>query len=154
MEPGKFIALYGVNNIGKSTQAKVLVDTLKKAGYEAVYLKYPVYDLPPTGPKLNAILRNNKQQNISEEELQTLFRQNRLDYESELQKMLAEGKIIVAEDYTGTGIAWGVAKGLDLKWIEELNKNLLREIWRFYFEGKDISMPKNNIICMSRMMFW
>ena len=40
---GKFIVLYGINNLGKTTQAKMLVDKLKLHGLEAEYLKYPVY---------------------------------------------------------------------------------------------------------------
>ena len=34
---------------------------------------------------------------------------------------------MIAEDYVGTGIAWGVAKGLELEWCESTNKNLIKE---------------------------
>lgn len=127
MKQGFFITLYGINNIGKTTQAKKLVEKLNDHGYKAVYVKYPIYDLEPTGPKINDILRKNGEQSISEEELQTLFTQNRRDFEPTLRKMLEEGFIVVAEDYTGTGIAWGTAKGADQKWLEKLNEELLKE---------------------------
>jgi len=48
--PGKFIVLYGINNLGKTTQTRILVDKLKLHGLKAEYLKYPVYDLAPSGP--------------------------------------------------------------------------------------------------------
>ena len=136
MKKGIFITFYGINNIGKSTQARRLVERLKRLGYDAVFVKYPIYDLPPTGPKLNQILREHKGETIPENQLQTLFFENRLEFEPQLKKMLAEGKIVVAEDYTGTGIAWGKAKGLDQAWIEKINKNLLREDLPILLRGK------------------
>lgn len=127
MKRGVFITLYGINNIGKSTQAKLLMKSLQVHGYKAVFLKFPVYDLEPTGPQLNKILRHEGEQKLSELELQTLFTQNRRDFESELRALLDAGNIVVAEDYTGTGIAWGAAKGVPLETMEKLNEGLLRE---------------------------
>jgi len=127
MRKGFFIAIYGVNNIGKSTHAKRLVDWLKTGGRKAYYLKYPVYDLEPTGPAINAILRSDNKQTLSEEELQRLFMKNRKDFEPKLQELIDDGFVVVAEDYTGTGIAWGTAKGLDLPFMEKLNEGLIKE---------------------------
>ena len=42
---GKLIAIYGINNLGKSTQAHLLVQELQDQGYKAQYLKYPIYDI-------------------------------------------------------------------------------------------------------------
>ena len=50
--------------------------------------------------------------------------------------MLAEGKIVVAEDYTATGLAWGSAKGASLDWLMEMNKYLLKEDMAIYLKGK------------------
>lgn len=136
MQKGFFITIYGVNNIGKSTQAKLLVERLCALGLDAVLLKYPIYDLEPTGPKINKILRSDQAQKISEEELQSLFMENRRDFEPELRRMLAKGKIVVAEDYTGTGIGWGTAKGADMNWLIELNKNLVQEDLAILLVGK------------------
>ena len=127
MKKGAFITLYGINNIGKSTHAKMLVERLVQEGYDAVYLKYPIYDLEPTGPRINAILRSEGNQEISEKDLQMLFKENRRDFEPQLREMISMGKIVVAEDYTQTGIAWGTAKGLEEIWMEDLNLGLLEE---------------------------
>ena len=62
-----FITLYGINNIGKSTQALRLVERLKAEGFDAVYVKFPVYDVEPTGVYLNQFLRSGGAQEISEE---------------------------------------------------------------------------------------
>lgn len=136
MMKGMFLTLYGINNIGKSTHAKRLVERLNKEGHTAVYLKYPIYDLEPTGPQINDILRLQGEQDVSEEELQSLFMQNRKDFEPQLKKMLDEGTIVVAEDYTQTGIAWGTAKGLDEAWVEALNDELMREDFSLLITGE------------------
>lgn len=137
MKKGKFIAIYGINNIGKSTQCKILMENLKKNGHDAVYLKYPVYSIEPTGTYINNVLRNSGGvQGIGEDQLQMWYTLNRYQFEPELKEMLAAGKIVVAEDYTATGLAWGSAKGASLDWLMEMNKYLLKEDLAIYLKGK------------------
>lgn len=137
MKKGKFITIYGINNIGKSTQCKILMENLKKNGFDAVYLKYPVYSIEPTGTYINNVLRNSGNvQNIGEDQLQMWYTLNRYQFEPELKQMLDEGKIVVAEDYTATGLAWGSAKGASLEWLMEMNKYLLKEDLAIYLKGK------------------
>ncbi len=130
------ITLYGINNIGKSTQAKRLVDRLKTEGYDAVYVKYPVYDLEPTGVYLNEFLRSGGAQKVTEEELQMWFTLNRYQFEPTLKEWLAAGKVVVAEDYTGTGLVWGTVKGASTEWLESLNKNLVKEDLAILLDGE------------------
>jgi len=141
---GRFITIYGINNIGKSTQAKILVQRLMKEGYKAVHIKYPGYDLEPTGPEINQILRSKGGQEISEEKLQSLFTRNRKDYQHRLEELISAGNIVIAEDYTGTGIAWGTAKGLSREWLENLNAKLLREDMAVLITGKRIISSREN----------
>lgn len=133
---GKLITIYGINNVGKSTQSKLLVESLEKAGHKVKYLKYPIYDLAPTGPFLNGVLREGQGQKISEDELQLWFILNRYQFEPELRRFLEEGYVVVAEDYVGTGIAWGMAKGLEQGWLEEANKFLLKEDLAIFINGE------------------
>ncbi len=134
MKRATFITIYGVNNIGKTTQAMKLVEHLNSCGYHAEHIKYPVYD-SPTGRRINAILRSGKKQEIPERELQKLYIRNREEFEPTLQEKLESGIIIVAEDYIGTGIAWGVAKGLDYKWSKQANAHLLKEDLAILMDG-------------------
>ena len=94
---GKFIVVYGANNLGKTEQAKRLVQSLKAVGFKSRYIKYPIYDLEPTGPKINAALRKNSI--ITNLDLQKEFAQNRRDFEPQLVKTLNQGTWVVAEDY-------------------------------------------------------
>ena len=133
---GKFIVLYGINNLGKSTQAELLVENLQQQGHDAIYMKYPVYDLEPSGPMINAYLRQGNPHNLSAREAQLIYTLNRTQYEKVLLQQLQEGKIIIAEDYTGTGIAWGVGAGVEKDFLVEVNSHLLKEDIAFLFEGE------------------
>lgn len=130
------ITIYGINNIGKTTQAKKLVEKLVGLGKKAKYIKYPVYDMEPTGRFLNDFLRNGEAQKVTEEELQMWFTLNRFQFQPTLKKWLEEGYIVIAEDYTGTGLAWGAAKGAGLEWLESLNKFLIREDLAILMDGE------------------
>lgn len=133
---GKFIALYGINNLGKTTQAEMLVDRINKNGLKAKYLKYPIYDLNPSGPLINEYLRKNNPYNLSPREAQIFYIKNRYHFEPTLLEMLNNGINIISEDYRGTGIAWGMAAGVDEKFLKNLNADLYNEDLCFLFDGK------------------
>ena len=134
---GKLITFYGINNIGKTTQSQLLVKRLRDEGIDAVFVKFPIYDIEPTGQFLNRVLRESdgRVQKIPEEELQMWFALNRFQFEPTLTKWLEEGKIVIAEDYVGTGIGWGTAKGASQDWLENLNHYLLKEDFAVLLEG-------------------
>jgi len=132
---GSFIVLYGINNLGKTTQAKKLVDRLNTEGKKAVYLKYPIYDLAPSGPMLNAYLREGNPHELSAREAQLLYALNRTQYEKTLVSLLESGTHVIAEDYSGTGICWGIGAGVDQDFMEQINSHLLPEDLVFLFVG-------------------
>ena len=116
-----FIVLYGINNIGKSTQIERLAQQISDSGRTVKVLKYPIYDLEPTGPQINHFLRDPDAQQISGESFQMLYIQNRLDYEPQLEKDLQEYDVVLAEDYIGTGMAWGMTQGVPYAWLQAKN---------------------------------
>ena len=50
-----------------------------------------------------------------------LYIQNRLDFEPTLNKLLEEYDIVLAEDYIGTGMAWGMTQGVPYEWLQGRN---------------------------------
>jgi len=124
---GKLIAVYGINGIGKTTQVGRLVDSLRSEGVAAERLKYPIYDLPPEGPFIHSYLRDpafREANPQTTEELQEKYAENRRRYEPTLRARLDAGEWVVAEDYIGTGIAWGLTWGADLDRLERMNADL------------------------------
>jgi thymidylate kinase len=171
---GKFIAIYGTNGIGKTTQTERLVAYLQAQGKNASRLKYPIYDLKPEGPFIYKYLRDSKfraKNELSTHELQKKYADNRKRYEKELKKRLNSGEWIVAEDYIGTGIAWGLTWGGDLEYLEKINKKLFQSDLSILMHGerfntaieKDhrnemdadrIKICKNFHILLSRLYNW
>ncbi|MEI7890769.1 MAG: hypothetical protein WCI36_02260 [bacterium] len=139
MEKGKFIAIYGINGIGKTTQVELLVEHLKSLGKNVSRLKYPIYDLEPEGPFIYKYLRDSefrKNNELSTHDLQAKYADNRKRYEQELKNRLEDGEWIVAEDYTGTGISWGLTWGGELDYLVEINKDLLKPDLEILMHGK------------------
>lgn len=133
---GKLIVLYGINNLGKSTQAKRLVERLNREGRNAKYLKYPIYELEPSGVMLNEYLRKGNPANFTPREAQMVYAWNRSQYEPILESDLASGVDIVAEDYWGTGVAWGMGRGVEKDFLLRLNKDFIREDVAILLSGK------------------
>ena len=69
----KFIVLYGINNIGKTTQCQNILKYLKDKKLKARYFNTPNYSLK-SGREINKILRSKKQ-TISEAEFQKLSKE-------------------------------------------------------------------------------
>lgn len=137
-EKGKFIAIYGINGIGKTTQVELLVEYLKSQGLNASRLKYPVYDLEPEGPFIYKYLRDpefREKNEISTHKLQKKYSENRMRFEQILRQRLAEGEWIVAEDYVGTGLSWGLTWGGKLRYLEDINEDLLKPDLEILMDG-------------------
>lgn len=112
------------------------MDTLISDGVNAEYIKYPIYDLAPSGTMLNAYLRTGNPYALSPREAQMLYALNRTQFETILKSKLESGTTIIAEDYTGTGLAWGMGGGVDEKFLKEINSHLLKEDLAFWFDGQ------------------
>ena len=133
---GKFIAIYGINNLGKTLQAKMLEERLLAENFKVKRIKYPVYDLEPTGPRINAYLRKGNPDNLSAKAAQLIYVQNRKDFEPTLKAMLRENDFVIAEDYKGTGIAWGMGAGVEKNFLLYHNGSLLEEDVSILLDGK------------------
>jgi len=140
MRRGRLIAIYGTNNLGKTIQAELLVKRLvEKLQLSARYLKFPLYDLEPTGPEINAYLREGNPRSLTAREFQLLQILNRTDHNQNVGLNLGMGNNLVVEDYWGTGVAWGVGAGVDRDFLIRLNQRIYKEDLAILLDGERFS---------------
>jgi len=125
---GKFITILGVNGIGKTTQTGLLKDRMISEGLgKTEVVKYPRYDFPPLGSRLNAYVRGGNPDDLTPREFQILNALQRAYIESEVRTYIGLGINVIGEDYTGTGFAWGIGTGVDKDFLSDINHHLLKE---------------------------
>ena len=129
---GILICIEGIDASGKTTQAKLLVKNLKKRGFEAVYTT------EPSDGYFGQLLRKRVLQvekRVPPVVEALLFAVDRLDHiEREIKPALKDGKIIVSDRYVYSSLAYQSAAGLDLKWIEELNRWIVKPDLAIYLD--------------------
>jgi dTMP kinase len=99
------------------------VRELRKRGFEALYTTEPSEG--EIGKFIRTyILQRKKRVPIAVEAL--LFAVDRVDHlEHRVKPALQEGKIVVSDRYVYSSLAYQGAAGLDLNWIEEINRSIV-----------------------------
>lgn len=117
---GVFICIEGIDASGKTTHARRLVENLRGKGFDAVYTT------EPTSGEIGKIIRTNilqSQERVPSVIEALLFAVDRIEHvENMVKPALQEGKIVISDRYVYSSLAYQGAAGLDLKWIEEINK--------------------------------
>ena len=117
---GVFICVEGIDGSGKTTHARRLVENLRRKGFDAVYTT------EPTSGEIGKFIRTRILQ--SRERVPSiiealLFAVDRIEHvENVIKPALQEGKIVVSDRYIYSSLAYQGATGLNLRWIEEINR--------------------------------
>ena len=136
MKKGKLIVLYGINSLGKTTQAKLLVEKIKSSGKKAEHIKIPVYNLDPSGLMIDEYLRKGNPENLDLREIALIYAYNRMQFAPKLEEFLQSGSNIVLEDYWGTGVAWSMGAGVGKEFMLRINKPFMNEDFAILLDGK------------------
>lgn len=133
---GRFIVLYASNNLGKSKQLDLLEEAWQEMGRPYVRIKYPRYE-SVYGKIINRELRGPEEErlNLTDAELQILYAEDRRYFQNELIELLKVGDVL-AEDYTGTGLAWGLTKGVPREKLDIYNFGLLEPDLAILLDGE------------------
>ena len=129
---GSFICIEGLDASGKTTHAHRLVESLLERGYKALYTTEPS---PGEIGKFvrRYILQRRKRVPTVVEAL--LFAVDRFDHvERTIKPAIKEGKIVVSDRYLYSSVAYQGATGLNLNWIEEINKFALSPDLAIYID--------------------
>ena len=117
---GVFICIEGIDASGKTTHAHRLVENLRRKGFDAVYTT------EPTSGEIGKFIRTHilqGQERVPSTIEALLFAVDRIEHvENMIKPALQEGKIVISDRYIFSSLAYQGAAGLDLKWIEEINK--------------------------------
>ena len=121
---GIFVCVEGLDGSGKTTQAKILVRNLRRRGFDAVYTSEP--SVGEVGKLIRRfVLDREDRVPVALEAL--LFAADRVDHvENVARPLLKEGKIVVCDRYVYSTLAYQGAAGLDLAWIECVNRFALK----------------------------
>jgi dTMP kinase len=120
---GVFVCIEGLDGCGKTTQAKLLVRRLKRH-FDAVYTA------EPSGGKIGKFIKkyclhgNSRGSSVVEA---LLFAADRFEHvQNEVLPALDDGKVVVSDRYVYSSLAYQGAAGVDLDWIEKINRHALR----------------------------
>lgn len=132
MKKGVFICIEGLDASGKTTHAHRLVRNLRRKGFDAFYTTEP--SRGEIGRFIRTYILQRKRRVPSVVEA-LLFAVDRVDHvEKEIKPMLEKGKIVVSDRYVYSTLAYQGAAGLDIKWIEEINRLALSPDLAIYID--------------------
>jgi dTMP kinase len=130
-EKGAFICIEGLDGCGKTTQAKLLVQKLRKS-------HNAVYTAEPSRGKIGAFIRKSclyGDKRLSSVIEALLFAADRLEHvENEVLPALRKGQLVVSDRYVYSSLAYQGAAGLSLEWIEKINEHTLRPDFAIFID--------------------
>lgn len=118
---GILIAFEGLDQSGKETQARMLAARLTAAGRQVRVVSFPDY-ATPIGAELRRALHGERE--YGPDVIQMLMIANRYEWKPAILEALSEGRIVVADRYLASSVAYGEAQGLDPDWLFEAQKFL------------------------------
>ncbi len=131
---GKFVVFEGIDGSGKSTQAKLLLNNFKKAGFKTAFIHFPQY-----GTKAGGLVEEylsgkyGKASEVDPYQASIFYSCDRFDASFKIRKWLEQGKIIICDRYIGSNIGHqgGKFKNKEqrkkyLDWLNNLEYNILK----------------------------
>jgi len=118
---GFLVCLEGLDQSGKKSTARIIAARLMKIGYEVEVISFPDYNTP-IGKEIRMFLQGKR--DYGPEVRQFLYVANRFERKKDIQSWLDMGKVVIADRYTPSGIAYGLANGLDVDWMVNLERGL------------------------------
>lgn len=99
------------------------MESLVALGRPARYINFPDRTTE-CGTLINSYLTNKKE--FNDETIHLLFTLNRWEAKLNMEKMLYDGITLIVDRYSYSGVAFSVAKGLDVDWCKAPEAGLLK----------------------------
>ena len=115
---GFLVAFEGIDGAGKTTQARLLRESLSAAGYDSVALKEPT--LGEWGRKVSMMSKEGRTL-TPRQEFEYFYEDRKEDVREHINPALSKGQVVILDRYYYSNIAYQGARGLDQKFIEYEN---------------------------------
>jgi len=121
-----FISFEGIDKSGKTTQVTLLANHLKDKGYPVVSTQEPGGTY--LGEKIKKLILHTSRGKISDLGELFLYLTDRAQHVKEVIKpSLDKDRLVISDRYVDATVAYqGYGRGLDIRWIESLNKKATR----------------------------
>lgn len=129
LKEGILISFEGIDASGKDTQSRLLREKLASLGYQVELLSFPDYSTQ-IGKEIESFLR--RERSYGAETRHVLYAANRYEHREQITNWLqSEGKIVIANRYSDSNVAYGVASGLPLDWVRALEERMPKPNYTF-----------------------
>ncbi len=105
-----FAVLEGIDGSGKTTTAKLVTETLRCSGFDAVYTSEP--STGPIGQFTRTLLVADQQ--FPQECYGLLIAADRMHHIEYIKKELSSGRIVICDRYIGSALAYNVYDNIDI----------------------------------------
>lgn len=115
------IVIEGADQAGKKTQSQLLANTLRKNKIKTKIFSFPDYTTP-LGQEINKFLHGKRK--FPPQVIHCLLAANRWEKLTEIQQAHQKNSVIIMNRYYQSNLVYGVANGLNLKWLQGLDEGL------------------------------
>ena len=114
---GILISFEGIDASGKNTQSKMLFDYMKRLNVSVDYLSFPDYSTA-IGQEIKSYLAGKR--DYDPETRHLLYAANHYELKESIVRKVRDGVSLVLNRYCESNLAYGVANGLPLAWLENV----------------------------------
>jgi dTMP kinase len=118
------IVVEGFDQAGKKTQSKLLANFLKTKNIKSKIFNFPDYSTP-IGKEIKRYLGGKR--TFPPQVIHCLLAANRWERSKEINETLLENRIVIMNRYYQSNLVYGTVNGLDIQWLENLDKGLPKE---------------------------
>ena len=119
--PGPLVAIEGLDQSGKETQARMLGPWFEHLGFRVELIGFPDYTTT-IGTEIGEALRGRRR--FTAEVMQLLYVANRHEWKQAIDTWTGEGRAVICDRYLASSVAYGEAQGLDPAWLTVIQATL------------------------------
>lgn len=141
MEKAKIIVVDGGANIGKATQADMLMNRLLSEGYNVGKMDFPRYNQNTVGHFINEFMDSNNPAlaTLPPKCFAILFAADRFESKKQIQEWIEEGRVIIFDRYVSASMLHQGSKIADIDAREEFLR------WVEHVEYEIFGMPRPDL---------